>query len=191
MTATMTPDVLARRLDGDELVTIVDVRTGGEFEAGHIPGSYNVPLDALGEHRRELCQVRRDVVLVCQSGDRAAKAEAQLAAAGMSHVHVLAGGMNAWQAAGQPVRRLRERWSLERQVRLVAGAIVLASVVASVFVPALVWIAGALGAGLVFAALTNTCAMGMLLARLPYNRPNSCDIDGVVAQLVRSGSRDG
>ncbi len=96
--------------------------------------------------------------------------------------------MLAWQATNAPVVQGRPRWDLERQVRLVAGSIVLAAVVGSVFVPGLKWVAAFIGAGLTFAALTNTCAMGMLLGKLPYNRGASCDLDTIVGQL-RDGSR--
>ncbi len=100
--------------------------------------------------------------------------------------------MLAWQAAGAPTNLGRPRWDLERQVRLVAGSIVLASILASVLVPGLKWVAGLIGAGLTVAALTNTCAMGMLLAKLPYNRGASCDLDTIVGQLrdaAPTGSR--
>ena len=71
----------------------------------------------------------------------------------------------AWQAASAPINQGAPRWDLERQVRLVAGSIVLVSVLGSVFVPQLKWVAGLIGAGLTFAAVTNTCAMGMMLGK--------------------------
>ncbi|PGH45265.1 sulfurtransferase [Micromonospora sp. WMMA1996] len=169
---------------------LLDVRTPGEFEAAHVPGAYNVPLDLLKEHREELRNhLDEDVVLICRSGARATQAEQALATVGLPNLKVLDGGMLAWQAANAPVNQGRPRWDLERQVRLVAGSIVLASVVASVFVPGLKWVAGFIGAGLTFAAVSNTCAMGMLLSKLPYNRGASCDLDSVVGQLSDTGRR--
>ncbi|MFC0505306.1 rhodanese-like domain-containing protein [Micromonospora costi] len=163
---------------------LLDVRTPGEFETSHIPGSYNVPLDLLTEHREELRRhLDEDVVLICRSGARAAQARRALADVGLPNLRVLDGGIMAWQAGHAPISQGRPRWDLERQVRLVAGAIVLASVVASVFVPGLKWVAGFIGAGLTVAALTNTCAMGMLLAKLPYNRGATCDLGTVIGQL--------
>jgi hypothetical protein len=120
---------------------------------------------------------------VCQSGARAAKADDSLREAGMTNIRILEGGMNAWMSAGESVKTVKERWSLERQVRLVAGSIVLAAIVVSVWVPAARFVAGFVGAGLTFAALSNTCAMGMLLAKLPYNRGAACDINDVVRRL--------
>jgi hypothetical protein len=82
------------------------------------------------------------------------------------------------------VRRGQARWDIERQVRLVAGSIVLISIIVSIWVPAARFVAGFIGAGLTFAALSNTCAMGMLLSKLPYNRANTCDVNAVVDQLT-------
>jgi hypothetical protein len=83
------------------------------------------------------------------------------------------------------VRGQTERWALERQVRFVAGSIVLFSVLLSLLVPALVWVAAAVGAGLAYAAITDTCAMAAVLGRLPYNQGAGCDIQGVLAEIER------
>jgi rhodanese-related sulfurtransferase len=163
---------------------ILDVRTAGEFEVVHIPGAYNVPLDFLREHRDEIRSHLDDqVVLVCRSGQRATQAEQALNQAGLSNVHILDGGMNAWEAHGGAVNRGAQRWDLERQVRLVAGSIVALSILVSIAVPGLKWLAFAMGAGLAITALTNTCLMGMALARLPYNRGVTCDAQTIVGQL--------
>ena len=77
-----------------------------------------------------------------------------------------------------------QAWELERQVRLVAGGIVLAGVLASIVAPKAKWVAGAIGAGLTGAALTDSCAMGMLLSKLPYNRRNSPDLAAVLRELA-------
>lgn len=166
---------------------LIDVRTPGEFETAHIPGAYNVPLDLLQEHRDEIAQhLDEDVVLICRSGQRANSAGQTLREAGLPNVSILDGGMTAWQDKGFGVRRGAQRWDLERQVRLVAGSIVLSSVLGSIASPKLKWVAAAIGAGLTTAALTNTCAMGMMLAKLPYNRGASCDAQTVVDRLIGS-----
>lgn len=184
------PTEVQQLLAAEPSTRLIDVRTTGEFEAGHVAGSYNVPLDVLGEHRQEFAHLEAPVVLVCQSGNRAAKAEDTLRAAGLDNIRLLEGGMNAWVAAGEPVKTVKERWGLERQVRLVAGSIVLTAIIVSIWAPAARFVAGAIGAGLTFAALSNTCAMGMLLSKLPYNRGAACDIDEVVRRLrSEEGSR--
>jgi rhodanese-related sulfurtransferase len=188
-TAAIDTRTLREWLDQGRDMTLVDVRTAAEFETVHIPGSYNVPLAMLDEHRAELRHLEHPVVLVCRSGNRASQAERKLAEVGPPTVTVLEGGVIAWQAAGYAVRRGRPRWDLERQVRLVAGALVLTGVLASTIFEPAKWLAGFVGAGLTVAALTNTCAMGMLLARLPYNRSATCNVNAVIASLGRSQAR--
>jgi rhodanese-related sulfurtransferase len=182
----MNPQDAAALLRADAAVRILDVRTVSEFENGHISGAYNVPLDQLHEHAPEIRAASGPVILVCQSGQRAQKAEALLRAAGMSNVRVLAGGMQAWIAAGHQVRRVRARVSLERQVRIVAGAIVAIGSLTALFAwPEAAWIPALIGSGLVFAGVSDTCAMGMLLAKLPYNRgAASCDTESIVRQFL-------
>lgn len=182
--AGLTPAALQQLIGSGRGPRVLDVRTPGEFRTAHIPGSYNVPLDTLREHRAELLtHLDEDVVLVCRSGARAAQAEQALAEAGLPNLRVLDGGMTAWEAAGAPVNRGEARWDLERQVRLIAGSIVLVTGVVGVFVPGAHLIGTAIGAGLTFAALSNTCAMGMMLAKLPYNRGPRTDIRTVIASL--------
>ncbi|AKL68308.1 rhodanese-like domain-containing protein [Streptomyces sp. Mg1] len=182
--AGLTPTALQQLIDSGRGPRVLDVRTPGEFRTVHIPGSYNVPLDTLREHRVELLtHLDEDVVLVCRSGARAAQAEQALAEAGLPNLRVLDGGMMAWEAAGAPVNRGEARWDLERQVRLIAGSIVLVTGVLGVFVPGAHLIGTVIGAGLTFAALSNTCAMGMMLAKLPYNRGPRTDIRTVIASL--------
>lgn len=191
MTAAVTIDSqdLRECLNSAAPPRIIDVRTPGEFETAHIAGSYNVPLDLLREHRDEIVtHLDEHVVLVCRSGQRAMQAEETLRDAGLANVHILEGGIASWGARGFAVNQGARRWDLERQVRLIAGSIVLASILGSVAAPKLKWLAAAIGTGLSGAALTNTCAMGMTLSKLPYNRGRTCDAQTVVAQLVGTQS---
>ncbi|MBE1530926.1 rhodanese-like domain-containing protein [Actinomadura algeriensis] len=172
---------LRRLLDSPDAPRVIDVRTPAEYESVRIPGSWNVPLDLLRAHAAELRDHLGDrTVLVCRSGVRSEQAAEVLALDGP---RVLSGGLTAWQAADAPVETGRPRWELERQVRLVAGTIVLASILASTAVPRAKWVAGAIGGGLTFAALSGTCAMGTALSKLPYNRGPRIGIDDVRAAL--------
>ncbi|GII85101.1 sulfurtransferase [Sphaerisporangium siamense] len=176
----------------DPGVRVLDVRTPGEFASAHIAGAVNLPLDQAAAHlRRAVAGVDGRVLLVCQSGARAERARTALGDTGPAGVAVLDGGMNAWTASGGPVARGRARWSLERQVRLVAGSVVLASVVASLWIPAAAAVAALIGAGLTVAALTDTCAMGMLLAKLPYNRAGGVNVEAAIARLRQGPSEAG
>ena len=183
---------LHQMLDSATPPRVLDVRTPGEFETAHIAGAYNVPLDLLREHRDEIIgHLDQDVVLVCRSGQRAAQAEETLRNTGLTNVHILDGGITAWEAHGFAVNRGAARWDLERQVRLVAGSLVLSAILGSIAAPKLKWLAAGVGGGLTFAAVSNTCAMGMLLSKLPYNRGTAtCDAQTIVAQLVDANTTD-
>jgi rhodanese-related sulfurtransferase len=171
----------------DDLI-VLDVRSAAEFEGLHIKGSYNVPLPLLSEHADELAErLGRHVVLVCQSGVRAGQARTRLAVAGLENAVVLTGGVPAFEAAGGDVVRGAQRWSLERQVRMAAGSLVLAGLVGGRLVsPRVSMVAGAIGAGLTFSAATNTCAMGNVLSRMPWNKTASePTAQSALAQLPR------
>jgi rhodanese-related sulfurtransferase len=175
---------LQQMLVDDPRLRILDVRTGGEFETVHIPGSYSVPLDTLAEHAADLADVEHPVVLVCQSGGRATQAHSTLRTAGKQSLHILEGGMQAWRTAGgDVVEGDTDRWAMDRQVRLAAGSMVLAGVLVSILLPKAKWLAGGVASGLVYSALSNTCAMGTVLAKLPYNQVDRCDIAGVLDEL--------
>ena len=180
------PAELVRLRDRNPNTKLLDVRTPAEFEGQHIVGAYNVPLDTLGEHGAEIrASVTDPVVLVCRSGQRARKAEEALRSTGMANLHVLDGGMAAWVAAGQPVREGAPRMSLERQVRIAAGALSAVGGFLALFAhPLFAMLPALVGSGLVFAGITDTCAMGMLLGRLPHNRPASCDVPAMVRALT-------
>lgn len=95
--------------------------------------------------------------------------------------------MSGWEGGGFAVDRGAPRWELERQVRLVAGSIVLSSILGSIAVPRLKWLAAAIGGGLTFAAVTDTCAMATGLAKLPYNRGAASDVQTIVSALHAGG----
>ena len=177
----------AQQLITNPSTLVIDVRSPGEFLTTHIPNSINLPVDQLDPHlRRIVSAAGGTLVLVCQAGGRAEQAADKLGQAGLSDMVVLAGGMNSWVQAGAPVEHGEiKKWALERQVRLVAGAIVFLSIVASIWFPVLKWLAFAVGFGLTFAALSNTCMMGMVLMKLPYTRGPGCDVDEAIARLSR------
>jgi rhodanese-related sulfurtransferase len=179
-------ETVAELLTIGQPVTLIDVRTPAEFESVHIPGSYNVPLDLLAEHRDELRHLNnRPVLLICRSGQRARQAEELLRAANLPQVHILEGGLSAWEQAGKPVRRGRQRWSLERQVRGVAGTLVLLGTLGGLLVwQPLTLVALAIGAGLTYSAVTDSCGLALLLSKLPYNRGAACDVRDIVQRLT-------
>lgn len=170
--------------------TIIDVRTPGEYASGHLPGAHNVPLDRLPTALPALQKAasRSDLLLVCASGARSGQAGETLAENGIDAV-ALKGGTQAWTRHGQDVHRpegAHTAWSMERQVRLAAGALVLIGLVLALAVhPAFQLLSAAIAAGLVFSALTDTCGMAAILAKLPHNRPPHADLQATLHALTR------
>ncbi|MDA4889024.1 rhodanese-like domain-containing protein [Streptomyces sp. MS2A] len=185
--ATVTTEQAATRL-GE--FTVVDVRSAGEYAGGHLPGAHNVPLERLDEAADALgtAAARGPLLLVCASGNRSAKACARLAGRG-TEAATLEGGTSAWASAGHPVERpagARAPWPMDRQVRLAAGSLVAAGFVAGRFWRPAHWLSGAIGAGLAFSGVTDTCGMAAVLARLPHNRPagNAVAFEETLARLA-------
>jgi len=149
---------------------LVDVRSPSEYEAGHVPRAINIPMEQI-EARLEDLSPHLPIVLICQSGRRA-HLTAALLEPSRDDVTVLDGGTNAWVNAGFPaVVNANTRWALERQVRLVAGLLVLVGAVLALVVnPHWAYLAGFVGLGLTFAGLTDICPMASLLCRMPWNR---------------------
>ena len=168
----LAPETLRSWVTEHQDLMIIDVRSAAEFESVHIRGSYNVPLPLLSEHTDELAaRLGSRVVLVCQSGARAEQARQRLDSSGINTAYVLTGGVPGFAAAGGDVVKGKERWDLERQIRLAAGSLVVLGLAGGKFVsPRIRTLAGVIGAGLTFSAATNTCAMGRAISALPWNK---------------------
>jgi rhodanese-related sulfurtransferase len=177
MMKTITPAELCRLRDDGKAPRIFDVRTPAEYGECHVNDARLVPLDKL-EPGVVLAGVGAEdsVYLLCRSGARATKALEKLEAAGCQRAVLVEGGMMAWEAAGLPVVRGQKTMSLERQVRIAAGALVLLGVVLGATVNSLFYgLSGFVGAGLMFAGITDTCAMGMFIAKMPWNQRGGTD----------------
>lgn len=173
MIAKISPRELHERTQKGEPVDLIDVRTPVEFEEVHVGFARNVPLDRLDAKalKADSAGQSKPLYVICRSGSRAAKACDAIAAEGHREVVNVEGGTSAWEAAGLPVVRGRKSMSLERQVRIAAGSIVFVGSALAFFVhPWLIAIPAFVGAGLVFAGVTDTCGMGMMIARMPWNQ---------------------
>lgn len=172
--ATISPAGLASRQRERKNLDLVDVRTPVEFREVHVAFARNVPLDQLNP--KEIWGQRKDspdepLYLICKSGGRGRQAAEKFKQAGFENVVNVEGGTTAAEQAGLPLVRGAKVMSLERQVRIVAGSLILTGVVLGFTVhPYLFGLAGFVGAGLVFAGVTDTCGMGLLLARMPWNQ---------------------
>jgi len=156
----------------------IDVREYPEYAAAYIEGSELVPLGTLAAVSSAWDR-SRPLLLVCRSGRRAEQARLLLAAKGFESLTVLEGGMEAWQAQGNPVLSIERRpWSLERQVRTAAGSLVLITLALAFFVSRYFLLGTAfVGAGLIFAGVSDICMMANVLGRMPWNRQQqqSCE----------------
>ena len=173
MSGMATADPVSVNALGDDEFDLIDVRTPVEFRECHAASARNVPLDELDPRRiMEQCQAQKQkLFVICKSGARGAKACQKFADAGIVDVVNVTGGTEAWVQAGLPVVRGQKAISLERQVRIVAGSLVLVfSILAIGMNPLFAIGSGFIGAGLAFAGVTDTCGMGMLLARMPWNK---------------------
>ncbi|HBR57145.1 MAG TPA: hypothetical protein DEA22_06710 [Blastocatellia bacterium] len=152
-------------------VNLVDVRESVEFAGGRIGGARLLPLSEI-EHRHKELDKSGPIYIICRTGRRSLEACRKLNALGFNEVINVAGGIEEWKKAGLPIERdLHAPWSIERQVRFTAGLIVLAGVLLTLFVhPYFIVLPGLIGLGLTFTASIDWCGMGLLLARMPWNR---------------------
>ncbi len=148
---------------------LLDVRSPIEFETEHISGAINVPLDTLDARFDEVPR-KGQLVVICRSGKRAERGAYMLMGRGFQP-KVLEGGLVAWRNAGLPLIEGKKRLPIERQIQLIVGVGVLGGVLLGVFVNPLFLILPAFfGAGLTFAGLSGTCALGILLGKAPWNK---------------------
>ena len=167
------PHELAGLCKEGKRIDLIDVRTPVEYREVHVENATNVPLDRLDP--TALMQARNgsandSLYVVCRSGGRGQQACEKFLKAGFSNVVNIEGGTMACAEAGLPVVRGRKAISLERQVRIAAGSLVLLGAALAFVHPAFIGLSAFIGAGLVFAGITDTCGMGMILARTPWNQ---------------------
>lgn len=186
MTPTLTTADVRERL---HTLVVIDVRTPGEYAGGHLPGAHNIPLDDLEHALPTLREAsgRGDLLMVCASGARSGNAGATLSRNGITAAS-LDGGTAAWASAGgelhRPATTAATTWAMDRQVRLTAGSLVLLGLLLGLVIhPAFQLLSAGVAAGLVYSALSNSCAMATLLGKLPWNRTRRADLDGTLAAL--------
>lgn len=150
---------------------VIDVREPVEYKSCRISNTDNRPLSEINDWIHRLDSAK-PAYLICRSGGRAAQAAEKLEAKGCD-VCVVEGGVEAWKAKQLPLEiHKTSRWELERQVRFAAGALVTVGILLSWWAhPGFLFLSLFVGCGLIFAAVTNTCGMGLMLGRCPWNRP--------------------
>ena len=177
---TITPPELYERLQRGEKLHLIDVRTPAEHAQIHVPEVHLTPLEGLDAAKIVAANgfaKDQPLYIFCRAGSRAKQAAVKLEKSGFEHCCVVEGGTIAWAEAGLPVERGANKViTLERQVRIAAGTLVLAGVLLAHFAnPAFIWLSAFVGAGLTFAGITDWCGMGMIIAKMPWNqRGASC-----------------
>lgn len=167
------PPLEARRLMDSGKAILIDIREADEFAREHIQGARHVPLSGIDAHDFDRERAEGKVAIFqCQSGRRTGMNRDKLIALGFRQAHVIEGGLNAWRAAGLPTHLDRAQpIELQRQVQIAAGSIVVLGVLlAATLSPWFALLSAFVGGGLVFAGVSGTCALGQVLAMMPWNR---------------------
>jgi rhodanese-related sulfurtransferase len=177
----VTPEQLHVEQLAGKSPALVDVRTAAEYRAGHIPGAQLIPGDELSpaaiENRLGRTAPGRDETLyiTCHAGPRAARAAERLRQSGYTNIAIIEGGTQRWEQAGLPLHRCGSAISLERQVQIAIGSLIILKVILGYGVHAMFFaFAAVIGAGLIFAGVTRWCGLSELIARLPCNRSVNC-----------------
>jgi rhodanese-related sulfurtransferase len=165
-------------------IDLIDVRTPVEFREVHVTIARNEPLDRLDPQAIQGARngtSAEPLYIICRSGARGKQACEKFFASGIQNVINVEGGTQACITAGIPVIRGKRAIPLNCQVQIITGTVVLAGAVLALVTSNLYWLALPIiiGAGLMFSGLTNTCAMGTMLSRMPWNqvKPTSAPAD--------------
>ncbi|MCG7913068.1 MAG: rhodanese-like domain-containing protein [Candidatus Thiodiazotropha weberae] len=184
---TISPSYLFGKQDQGMKIELIDVRTAAEYRGSHIPGSRLLSLDEISDESlaQQLGQPKErgqdSINLTCKSGFRAEQAADKLLGSGYQNLVLVEGGTDGWEKSGLPIKRCTGVISLERQVQIVLGSILLTKVVFGFALHELFFLAGALiGAGLIMAGITRWCGMAKLVAMLPWNRMANCSEKALV-----------
>ena len=181
----VSPKQVFERKARGETVHLVDVRTPGEYSALHADGAKLFPLDRLDAKAidpslgfgKEAAGITEPLYLLCRSGVRATQAAEKLMSRGYGNVHVVEGGTERWVESGLPVVRGKGVMSIERQAQIAIGTLVILKVLFGFAIsPVFFFLIALVGAGLIFAGLTQNCAMAKFMARMPWNQRQSCQV---------------
>lgn len=171
MTNSISPAAAFTVLDTErDTCMLIDVRSAGEFDGLHATPAVHIPLEQITRPETVSRLNGKKILCICQSGARGKQAVATLLRHGLTDVVNVEGGTAAWHKANLPVIKGASSVSLERQVRIAAGALVFLGCLAGLGVsPYFFGVPLFVGAGLVFSGVTDTCGMALLLARCPWN----------------------
>lgn len=167
----VSPHQAAEILKNDPRSKILDVRSAMEVSQMHLDNSINIPIDMISAKIGELSQAKQNYLVLCHSGNRAAMAADILMQSGIHNVKVIDGGIARWKKEKLSVIKGQAGISLERQIRVIAGTLVLTGIIlASLLHWGFIFISAFVAVGLVYAGISDNCLMGTMLMKLPYNK---------------------
>ena len=167
----ISPKEAQKIISKDPKFKLLDVRSALEFSETHINGSINIPIDALFSKAQSLAKEDQGYIVFCRTGNRSPMAADMLVQAGASPVKVMSGGVERWKKEKLPIIKGVGGVSLERQIRLIAGSLVLLGLILGCLVNwKFIFMSVFVACGLIFAGITDSCLMGVLLMKLPYNK---------------------
>ena len=167
----VSPKQALEQVAGNPKTKFLDVRSPLEYNEIHIKDSINIPIDMIPSKVNELSQSGETYIVLCHTGNRSPMAADMLLQSGIRSVKVMEGGMTRWEKEKLSAIKGESTMSLERQVRVIAGSLILLGIILAWLThPAYIFISVWVACGLIFAGLTNNCLMGILLMKLSYNR---------------------
>jgi rhodanese-related sulfurtransferase len=171
---TISPIELDELVKGGQAVELIDVGAPAEFCEMNADSARNVPLESLDPQaviRSRNGSAEEPLYVMCRTGNRGRHVAERFQRAGLENVFNVEGGAQSWEDAGLCVIRGKKTISLERQVRIAAGLLVVLGVIfGTLSHPYFLGLSAFVGAGLFHAGVTDTCAMAMALARIPWNQ---------------------
>ena len=179
--STISPQQLHEVKRRGQYAPVLDVRSVAEYRGGHIPGAQLIPIDSLSADAVERAFKRpslgreETLYIACHAGPRALQAAERLHQAGFHNVSLIEGGTRHWEQLGLPLKRCGAALSLERQVQIIIGSLLVLKVLLGFSVHELFFaLTAMLGIGLIVAGTTRWCGMAKLIAQMPWNRNSDC-----------------
>lgn len=179
--STISPQQLNEQKRRGRYAPVLDVRSVAEYRAGHIPGAQLIPIDSLSADalahafKRPSLGREETLYITCHTGPRALQAAQRLQQAGFDNLSLIEGGTKSWEQLGLPLESCGKALSLERQVQIAIGSLLVLKVFLGFSVHELFFaLTAMIGIGLIVAGTTRWCGMARLIAHLPWNRNTNC-----------------
>ena len=152
-------------------VVMVDIREPAEYAREHIPGSINMPAATLKDS--QFTDYRdKTIVFYCRIGNRTQNVKEKLMTFNLKEAFCLPQGIEQWKNCKMPViQNADQPIEIMRQVQITAGSAVLIGIIFGYFFSPVFYLLSAFfGAGLLYAGISGSCMLAVMLAKMPWNR---------------------